>query len=1123
MMVSRGRVLSKLTGLRGFLPSFLLCLTGFALLAQGNSLLFGAEENSVKDGKEADKWDVQNPEGPKKSVKIKTSSFTWSDVDVSPDGQSVVFDVLGDLYLVPITGGKAQALTSGMAYDYQARFSPDGKSLAFVSDREGADNIWLMDLASKKLKKVTSESTNSLHNPSFSPDGQYLVARKSFVSTRSIPGGEIWIYHVQGGEGAQVRELLHGKGTQKNIAEPAYSVDGRYIYYSLDATEGKSWQYNKNSTQQIFVIRRWDLQKGEEETITGGAGGAIRPVLSPDGKSLAFIKRVDFESAIYLKDLASGEEKQVYLGLDRDLQESDGTLGNAPHFAFTPNSQDIVFWAKGKIHKLSLTTKKVETLQVEIENQLQVMKVAQKTVEVNPDKFEIKMPRWLQKSPNQKSILFQALGHLYQKDLSSGQIKRLTNQTEDYEFYPAYSRDGRQLVYTTWNDLKLGSIKVLDLQTGKSKTINQEPGHYVEVQFSPAADAIVYRKLPEGYLLDRRWSEEPGLYLQKLDGSKPVKLQKEGSLPHFAARDDRIYWLKSMDPTGVELLSCDRSGKDVQSHAQGEDVTQFLVSPDGKWLAFNEQFRVYMTPFLTTGKSLNVNGQSKIAQVRSLSKQAGEFLVWTPDSQELMWSQGSKQLSLPLSQVFPLMNDGSKELPKDFKPRVTELGFNVASDKPQGDIALVGGRIVTMRNADKTQEVIEDGVVLIRDSRIAAIGTRQQVALPQGVTEIDVKGKTIIPGLIDAHAHGPQGAEELTPQQNWKNYSSLSFGVTTVHDPSNDTSEIFSAAELQKAGLAVSPRIFSTGTIIYGAFGAGYASKIDSYEDALFHVQRLKDVGAISVKSYQQPRRSQRQMLIKAGRELGIHVVPEGGSKFQYNMGMIADGHRGVEHALPLHDIYDDVLQFWSSTDVAYTPTFVVAYGGLAGEKYWYDRTEVWKNKRLMSFVPKFAVEPSSVRRETAPDHHYNHFAVARTTKKLRDLGVRIHIGAHGQREGLAAHWELWMMQQGGMSPWEALRAGTIDGAKYFGMEADIGSIEVGKLADLAVIDGDVLQDIRRSEFVAYTMINGRLYDAATMNEVGLRPKVRQPFYFEQYPTTGMQPIAHEAYEAKAERFHWVH
>ncbi|MCZ6507650.1 MAG: amidohydrolase family protein, partial [Acidobacteria bacterium] len=463
------------------------------------------------------------------------------------------------------------------------------------------------------------------------------------------------------------------------------------------------------------------------------------------------------------------------------------------------------------------------------------------------------------------------------------------------------------------------------------------------------------------------------------------------------------------------------------------------------------------------------------------------------------------------------------ELPEPVAEGV-DLSFEVATDRPRGTIAFTGGRIVTMRGArDGDREVIEDGVLLVTGNRIAAVGASGEVEIPVDAYVVDIAGKTIIPGLVDVHAHGAMSRLEITPQQNWAQFSNLSFGVTTVHDPSNDTSSIFSAAELQKTGRMVGPRIFSTGTILYGAHVPGFSAKIDSLEDALFHVQRLKDVGAISVKSYQQPRRDQRQQVIAAARELGMMVVPEGGAKFQHNMNQIVDGHTGIEHALALVRGYDDVEQLWSQTASGYTPTLGVAYGGLSGETYWYDRTNVWENERLMRFVPRFLVEPRSIRRSKAPDDHYNHIEVARFAKKLRDRGVSVQLGAHGQREGLAAHWEMWMMHQGGFTPWEAIRAATLDGAWYLGMDGDIGSLEPGKLADLAVIDGDPLEDIRRSEYVDLAMVNGRLYEAATMNQVGNETATREPFFFELEGGDTIHPETLRWLEDFKVRHGWIH
>jgi imidazolonepropionase-like amidohydrolase len=226
-------------------------------------------------------------------------------------------------------------------------------------------------------------------------------------------------------------------------------------------------------------------------------------------------------------------------------------------------------------------------------------------------------------------------------------------------------------------------------------------------------------------------------------------------------------------------------------------------------------------------------------------------------------------------------------------------------------------------------------------------------------------------------------------------------------------------------------------------------------------------------------------------------VVPEGASLFQLNMNMIVDGHSTIEHSLPVAHVYDDVKQLWSQTQVAYTPTLNVGFGGLDGEHYWYARTEVWKHPLLTRYVPRALLQARSVRRLTAPDEDFNILRIAKTATELQRAGVRTNIGAHGQREGLGAHWEMWMYGLGGMTSLEAIRSATLNPAQTLGLDKDLGSLEVGKLADLVIISGDVLGNIRNSDQISQVMQNGRLFEAKTMNEVLPRSKTRRPFFFE--------------------------
>ena len=1074
---------------------------------------------------DVENWQVTQPPFKLNEVAISTNETTWSSLDVSPNGKFMIFDMLGDLYKVDIKGGNATPLIQDFAWNIHPAISPDGKQVAFVSDRDGLSNVWVMDIDGTHLKQITREKKDIIHAPKWSPDGEYLVVTKGIMSSRSIPAGEIWMYHKSGGDGLQIKARNSGKRDQQNIADPAFSHDGRYIYFTENTVPGSRFEYNRDPLEGIFAITRYDRESGDERRYISGTGGAVVPTPSPDGKYVAFVRRVKDKTALFLKDIKTGTETPLTFALERDMQEGFGSEGYFTYFDWTPDASAIVYWSRGKFHIINVDSKETETLNVHIDTTVKFADALRFPVDVAPDNVEVKMTRWSQMSPNGKTILFQALGKLYVRDVKSGKVKRLTKQNDHDEYYPRYSNDGKSIVYTTWNDQDLGTVRVVSARGGRGKVISVQPGHYIEPSFSTDGKKVVFRKFTGGSLLDPKYSVDPGIYVANLKNDTVEKVADSGYNAHFAGDNERIFFTESAGGKAyyeTQLSSVNLKGNDKRTHLYGADkVSEYKLSHDKKWVAFVYQFKTYVTPFVENGKKITVGPNMTSLPVTQLSSRAGEYLTWSADNSTVSWFNGPTLFTRSLDEAFAFV-DGAPETLPDPVAEGIDLSFTTKADKPTGYTALMGGKIVTMRDADSTQEVIEDGVVLIKDNRIAAVGKRGEVDIPDNTLQIDTQGKTIIPGLIDAHAHGSQGRNEIIPQQNWKQYSNVSFGVTTIHDPSNDTTEIMAAAELQRTGHIVAPRIYSTGTILYGAEGLGYKAIINNYEDAYFHVERLKEAGAISVKSYNQPRRDQRQQVLWAAKNQEMMVVPEGGGKLQQNLTMLVDGHTGLEHSLPIEKGYSDVTQLWKATKFGYTPTFVVSYGGMMGEEYWYDKTEVWKNPRLLRYTPSTVLDKRAIRRPTAPESQYNHQNVARYAKTLRDNGVSVHIGAHGQREGLAAHWELWIMQQGGFTPWEALRGGTIDGAKHLGMSKDIGSIETGKLADLVVIDGDVLSDIRKSEFVEYTVLNGRVYESATMNEVGSKKK-RKPFFFEQGNATFMPQQTADEVEAKAHHYHWEH
>ena len=374
------------------------------------------------------------------------------------------------------------------------------------------------------------------------------------------------------------------------------------------------------------------------------------------------------------------------------------------------------------------------------------------------------MIRWSQMSPNGKSVLFQALGKLYVRDVKSGKIKRLTKQNDHDEYYPRFSNDGKSIVYTTWNDQDLGTVRVVSARGGKGKVITQQPGHYIEPSFSADGEKVVFRKFTGGYLLDPKYSVEPGIYVADLEEDTVEKVSDGGYNAHFAGNDDRVYFTESAGGEAyyeTQLSSVNLKGNDKRTHLYGADkVSEYKLSHDKKWVAFVYQFKTYVAPFVENGKRITIGPNMTSLPVTQLSSRAGEYLTWSPDNRTLSWFNGPTLFSRSLDEAFAFVDGAAETLPEPVAEGM-DLSFTTKADKPSGYKALVGGKVVTMRDADNTQEVIEDGVVLIKDNRIEAVGKRGDVTIPDDAMQIDTTGKTIIPGLVDAHAHGSQAAMRL--------------------------------------------------------------------------------------------------------------------------------------------------------------------------------------------------------------------------------------------------------------------------------------------------------------------------------------------------------------------------
>jgi Tol biopolymer transport system component/imidazolonepropionase-like amidohydrolase len=1054
-------------------------------------------------------WKVDDAHGSSQTVSFSTDEGTWIALDVHPDGQRIVFSLLGDLYLLPIAGGPARRITTGGGYDVQPRFSPDGRWIAFASDRGGIENLWICDLEGQNARPVTTEKEVTVNSPAWSPDGDYLVGRKRLTDQSSLGTVELWMWHLKGGQGIQLTK----KDEQPEAADPVFSRDGRFVLFSA---RDSRYRYDRNVNEGIWQIKRLDRRTGQTVPITGEFGGAAAPTPSPDGKSIAFVRRVRAHTVLEVLDLGSGKVTRVAADVERDNQEGFAFHGVFPGFAWTPDGRSLLASAEGRLWRFDRAGGSRVAVPFTAQVDQRVSEAVRFPQTLGGDVVRARIVRWPVESPDGRRLVFAAVGHLYVMDLPAGTPRRLTTLA-DLEYAPAFSPDGRSLAFVTWNDVEGGHVWAAPMGAegaGTPRRLTSVAGQYVNPSFSPDGSKIVFLSGSGAWFRDNdlsdelwhevRWIGAEGGETHYVIGTRNRGPQRRMPRPMFSRDGDRIFFVEN-EPAGKPaeldkslLVSVKLDGTDRKAHLRFARAEEAVVSPDGRWVAFNELHNAYVTALPEVGgQTVEVALEGAALPLGQLTNEGGEWVGWADGGRTVTWVFGPTYHRLALDQAVPAPKadapaaavadkpaagksaagkaapkseaDKKKELPKS---QSIEITLTLPRAKPTEVVAYRGARLITMRG----DEVIEGGTILVDANRIVAVGPDGSVSVPAGARTVDLAGRTVIPGLFDEHAHLHYSTLDIFPQRPWKYLANLAYGVTSTHDPSASTQEVFSQAEMVETGLTPGPRIFSTGFILYGADSAGRAV-IKSLDDARHHLRRLKSLGAFTVKSYMQPRREARQWIIQAAREEGMMVVPEGGGDLESNMTMILDGHTTIEHSLPVTPLRKDVVTLYGRSRTAYTPTLLVAYGGPSGDRWFHQHYDIWKDERLQRYVPQAVVDTlGRIRSFMATDEDWHHIDVARGARQIMDAGGKVNLGGHGQMQGLGPHWELWSFVQGGMTPQQALRVGTLFPAQTLGLDRELGSLEKGKLADFVVLGKNPLEKIENTDSVELVVKNGRAY-----------------------------------------------
>ncbi|HKZ72743.1 MAG TPA: amidohydrolase family protein [Steroidobacteraceae bacterium] len=1034
------------------------------------------------------------PLKPTRTVKLDTDEGTWISLDVSPDGRSIVFELLGDLYAVDMSGGDARRIASGLGFDTQATFSPDGSQLAFLSDRSGAENLWVANADGSGPRQISfHDDYDTFVSPAWSADGKsvYVSHHRADLNAYALLKFDV----AGNGEGQPVIPIRSSredpKSAWRSVLGAAPSRDGRFLYYAvhfgdLDFDHVPEWN-----------IGRRDLATGAEEVLVSAPksprpdlslGSAFRPAISPDGRTLVYASRHDARTGLRVLDLETKNDRWLAFPVQQDQLQAFASQDLLPRYAFTPDGKTVIATADGKIRRIELATGESRVIPFKAHVAVKVGPPLRVHVKQETGPVRARLIQAPVQSPDGRRLAFSALGSVYVMDLTRKAKPRRLTSSATPEFQPAWSPDGRRVVYITWSAREAGHVWSARADgRGEPARLTSIPAYYTYPTYTPDGSAVLAVRSSNSVRM-HAYMEYGSVRQGELVRIPPAGRGKAaivasgvlGGRPQFTADPKHAYVSFA---EGLNAVALDGSGRRRVMAVVGPSwyfaegpapVDDFRISPDGHWALAQiaQQLHLVAVPRGTSEEETTVDLSVPSPSHRRITDVGADFFEWADAGRTITWAVGSTFYRRPLASVH--LDQPTAALARG-EVAAFEAVVEVPRDVPRGAIVLRGATAITM----KGDEVLPDSDVVVIDDRIAAVGRRGAVPVPKGATIRDVSGRFILPGFIDVHDHLADVRRGVLDLESWGARANLAYGVTTAFDPSPLSIDMLAYEDLVDTGQMIGSRIHSTGPALF-SFNE-FASK----QEVLHVLSRYtRHYRTYNLKEYRTGNRRVRQWIAEAARELGVTPTTEGALSLKLDLTQIMDGFAGSEHALPAVPLYDDVVQLLAKTRTSYTLTLQITNGGPEGQDYFIAKAQPHDDAKLNRFSPHYIVDIKTLQRRWRDPREYLFPRIAASAARVQRAGGLLGIGTHGEMPGLGFHWEMQAYASGGMTPREVLRAATLDGAETIGRQAEFGSVEPGKYADLVVLDGNPLENIEHTLAISLVMKNGRLYEGDSLREI---------------------------------------